>query len=267
MPNPLVDIDDRFSDTGVPAKRNYLETVKGRPDVVCGLSGSNAARITDCATRNTNAGVNKAIWEGSKYGQGGEGDWKLVTLYKASAAEGDPCSGGIASGCYEVWRDERTGLTWSDSHTNNGNNYNWFQAAGYSAATDTSAVTSYDGSPGAGYQPAVPISVCADATAIACLNGIATYQNPDGTNGTTDERPAKGDLTGLSRGWRLPTRSDWSLAEANGVRMVLPNMDTRFWSMSSLSRFRSRAWFFEDELGSFGTDTRDILYLVRCVGR
>ena len=285
IPNPYVDTDGRYTDVaGTVAKRNYLETVKGRPTKVCGLSGTNAERIEDCATQNTAIGVNKALYEGSKYGQSGESDWKLVTLYKASAVAGDTCAGGFAGGCFEVWRDERTQQVWSDFHNNNGNAWNWFQAAGYSKNGSTQVGTYYEGgtpaATGLTYdvsqcsdpslytcQGNTPISVCADAATIAGTNGVATYQNPDGTNGTYDERPAKGNLTGASRQWRLPTIEDWNIANANGIRKVLPNMDNGFWSASSLSNGRSSAWFFGGGSGSLDSDGRNGNDGVRCVGR
>lgn len=276
VPNPMYDTDGEDDDTGIgTAKRNYLETVKGRPTVVCGLSGTTDTRITDCATRNTT----KATWEGAYYGQAGEGDWKLVTLYKAAAAAGDACAGGSASGCYEVWRDERTKLIWSDYLNNNGNGYNWFRAAGYSSSATTTAVTGAEGRAGVGTdcfdvssnaevcQPATPISVCAHATTIANLNGVATYQNPDGTGGTYDEGPAKGNLTATTVGWRLPTHADWATAIANGMNKVLPTMleSTVYWTATSYSADRARAWLAGGS-GLLFPGVRDTVYAVRCVG-
>jgi hypothetical protein len=273
VPNPVTDTDGRYSSTGIPAKRNYLETVKGgRPDKVCGLTGTIEERIEECASENTTSGVNKALYEGAKYGQSGEGDWKLVTLYVVGGSTGDLCAGGSATGCFEVWRDERTKLVWSDIHSNNGSNWNWFKAAGYSSITTTAAATGHEGQANTGTdcslapcQPLIPISVCADAGAIANHNGVATYQNPDGTNGTFDERPAKGNLTGASRQWRLPTSEDWQIANVNGIRKVLPNMDVNFWSSSSYSNNRLSAWYFYGDNGNMNVEYRIGTYSVRCV--
>lgn len=299
VPDPLYDTDGRFTFdpdgidgagdgetlTGIPKKRNYLETVKGRPTVVCGLNGSTTARVADCAIYNTSGGVNRAHWDGSKFYMGGEGDWKLVTLYKSGAAAGSICSGGAAAGCFEVWQDQRTLLVWSDTLTNGGG-FNWFQAAGYSKSSTTVNSTSYEGAgptvAGGGriYNPSncanratstcqddVPLSACADAAALVGKNGIATYQNPDGSNGTVDERPAKGMISGANANWRLPTKEDFQLAELNGMRRVLPNMDECFWSATSFSYYRARAWYYCGEAGFINGTERHSLNKVICVGR
>lgn len=276
VPNPKYDTDGQGDDTGIGAtQRNYLVTVKGRPDRVCGLVGTVAVRIADCLSQNGS----KSGWEGKKYGQLGEGDWKLVTLYKAAAAAGAVCGGGAAAGCYEVWRDERTSLLWSDALTNNGNNYNWFRAAGYSSSTTTVASTGKEGRAGVGTdcvnsgavaevcQPATPMSACADAASLANSNGVVTYQNPDGTNGTYDENPAKGNLSGASALWRLPTYQDWALAFVNGISKVVPNMGTStvFWSATSYSSDRNQAWLAGTS-GLLFPGSRDQVYSVRCIG-
>jgi hypothetical protein len=351
VPNPHVDTDGRYSDTGVGAKRAYLETVKGRPDKICGISGTTDARVEDCATEN---GV-KAVWEGSKYGSGGESDWKLVALRSTSycddpgradandciatygsgngawvngtcavfqdtnntglylttqtacvtgaglhwnaspqasnASSGGTCQGGIAGGCIEVWRDERTKLVWSSpmlgayvDQTYSG--YNWFQAAGYSKNATTQSDTDYEGAGptvaggGSTYsatncsnpatktcQPDLAISVCADAGVVAGLNGVATYQNPDATNGTVDESLSKGGMTGPSHQWRLPTIEDFKLADVNGMRKVLAGMDNCFWSASSDSSSRGYAWSFCGGGGYMNGYGRYGSYPVVCVGR
>jgi hypothetical protein len=137
VPNLSVDTDGRYTASGGNLNLGYLATVKGRPSKVCGLSGATTARVADCATQNGST----AIWEGAKYGQNGEADWKLVTLYAAGTcsdgnslsqgtcvansgtwtaggSEGASCTGGAGSGCFEVWQDQRTQLIWSDAMTN-----------------------------------------------------------------------------------------------------------------------------------------------------
>lgn len=273
VPNPKYDTDGQDDDAGIGTTlRHYLVTVKGRPDKVCGLSGSLSTRIDDCLTQNGT----KSSWEGKKYGIGGEADWKLVTLYKSGAAAGAACAGGSAAGCYEVWRDERTQLIWSDYLNNNGDGYNWFRAAGYSSNASTVAVTGKEGRAGVGTdcldsgsnpevcQPATPISVCAPAASIANLNGVATYQNPDGTNATYDETPAKGNI---STSWRLPTYADWAQAYVDGIAKVLPSMtgSVVFWTATSHSTDRNQAWI----VGWYGLmypSSRDQVFAVRCVG-
>lgn len=276
VPNPKYDTDGMGDDSGIGTSyRNYLVTVKGRPEAVCGLSGTVEARIADCLTQNGT----KSKWEGRYYGQSGEGDWKLVTLYKSGASAGAACVGGSASGCYEVWRDERTKLLWSDKLGNNGEAYNWFRAAGYSSSATTVAVTGDEARAGVGTdcldsgavaqvcQPATPITACVDSSLIAGLNGVGTYQDQDGTNGTYDERPAKGNIAGTTAKWRLPTYGDWAVAFANGIAKVVPSMtgSTTYWTATSYSTDRTNAWV-AGWSGVLFPSARDSLYNVRCVG-
>jgi len=226
VPNPKYDTDGTFEMSGVTAPY-HLETITGgRPSVTCGTSGTLETRIADCSTQNGN----RAFYDGKNFGQNGEGDWKLVTR--------------TANG-YEVWRDERTKLLWSDSMSTK---YNWYQAAGY-ASTDsnTNNTGGYDARPGIGVQPNPPLSVCADAALIPTLSGYQPFTTPS----ANDER--KGNLTfagTLSVTWRLPTIEDWKLAEVNGLRKVLPDLDSWFWSATSSSHASQvqHPWMF------YGTD-------------
>ena len=257
VPDPKYDTDGWGDDTGIgTAKLNFLETIQGRPTVVCGTSGTIPAKITDCLNKN---GA-KAIWEGAKYGKQGEGDWKLVTLLNHNAAN------------WEVWRDERTKLIWSDAthHLTVGWTsiyYNWFQAAGYSSNTSTIATTLYEGRANAGTdcdagtapcQPAVPISVCAHASLLSNLNGIASYSTPDISY-------LKGNLDVPSVVWRLPTLDDWKQADVNGIRKVLPNMDQFFWTATSISYEHASAWMYDGSDGMLVKMYRYYENAVRCV--
>jgi hypothetical protein len=246
VPNPQYDTDGRYDVASLVPKRHYLETITGRPTVTCGTSGSVISRITDCANSNGN----RAFYDGRKYGQSGEGDWKLVTL--------------TANG-YEVWRDERTQLLWSDSMTTY---YNWCQAAGYSSASDTSSITGSDCSAGSsskpgGLQPKNPISVCADATLLGKVNGV-DYYTP------IAEEDRKGALDVTQVHWRLPTIEDWKLADVNGLRKVLPNLDTPFWSATSSSNGINNVWTFNGPDGeiTLSSDRYDNSNGIktRCVG-
>ena len=264
IPNPFEDSDGRYQMTDYSGnliaastkKKHYLETIaKNGPIttraniVVCGSSGTIEARIADCATLN-------GLWsfyDGKKYGQDGEGDWKLVSVVGAGPK-------------FEVWRDERTKLLWSDKSSAI---YNWYQAAGYSKPDGVSEIESeflsspgtMDPQLGSIMQPASPISVCPDVHAgeIAAGGGTPgyTYVNP--------ETDFKAGLSHPETTWRLPSKSDWGLAEVNGIRKVLPNMDHSFWSSSSGSVSRSDAWYFFGDFGYMYYGYRDDTYSVRCV--
>ena len=270
IPSPLDDSDGRWGfnlsqadlDTlerknNVPEKAHYLETIAKNGAIVsrgtivaCGASGTIAARIADCSTPN-------GLWsfyDGKKYGQDGEGDWKLVSVLDNAGTK------------YEVWRDERTKLLWSDKASVD---YNWYQAAGYSkASADSVGETTLTSGPGAieassnqTLQPDSPISVCPDVITGAIAAGGGTdsyiYVNP--------ETDFKAGLSYPQVTWRLPSRNDWLLAEVNGIRKVLPNMDSRFWSSSSFSGNRGYAWVFFGNDGRVASDTRSSSNFVRCV--
>jgi len=255
IPDPKFDTDGRYGNASGVAKRHYLETITGRPTTDCGSSGSLEQRISDCSTQNGN----KAFYDGKNYGQSGEGDWKLVTRITVSGTS------------FEVWRDERTKLIWSDRMSST---YNWYRASGY-ASTDnsTSNTGGYDARPGSGTgcsgtacQPNPPVSVCVDASLITTLSGYQPFTTP------SSEDKAKGNLTYSSTPsviWRLPTVEDWELANINGVRKVLPNLDYAFWTASSSSLDTHYAWYFGADHGVIDGvyGPRYTNYSVRCVGR
>jgi hypothetical protein len=275
IPSPLADSDGRYSPcfknadnscaylSEYPAKRHYLETIAVNDPlitaraniVVCGTSGTIEERIAHCATLN---GL-WAFYDGKKYGQDGEGDWKLVSVVGAGPK-------------YEVWRDERTKLLWSDKASAN---YNWYRAAGYSKANaDSIRETQFKSQPGVLensdplriltiLQPAIPISVCPDVDGggeIAAGGGTPTYTyvNP--------ETDFKAGLSYPKTTWRLPSINDWKLADVNGIRKVLPNMDRSFWSSSSSSIYLHNAWSFSGYDGALvSSSIRWNTNSVRCV--
>ncbi len=286
IPSPLADSDGRYGpcmfdefwncDTSdvpeYPEKRHYLETIAkngpitSRSDLVaCGSTGTIEARVEDCASKN---GL-WAFYDGKKYGQDGEGDWKLVSVLDNSGTK------------YEVWRDERTKLLWSDKASAT---YNWYQAAGYAKnTTDSVKETQLISEPGITHnsipakswepgsfgfdgdsplQPENPISVCPDVVDGEIAAGGGTYTN----YAANPETDFKAGLSHPQTTWRLPTKNDWLLAEVNGIRKVLPNMEGYFWSSSSFSRSRGVVWFFNGSDGQMNRNSRGFnLYSVRCV--
>ncbi len=283
IPRPLYESDGRYemydwngNPVGVPEKRHYLETIisnrtsGSRADVqVCGASGDIEARIADCR------GVNGqwSFYSGAQYGQKGEGDWSQVAVVD---------DGGTK---YEVWRDERTKLIWSDRAAND---YNWYRASGYSKPqADSIAETEFTSEPGdvqtapldpdlvnnwgwsvaqSTMQPSNPISVCPDVVGAAGSGQIAAggghYTNYD----VNPETAFKGNLNySHNVVWKLPSIDDWKLADVNGIRKVLPNMDYGFWSSSSYSYDRYYAWYFGGDSGYLDDNNRIKYFSVRCV--
>jgi hypothetical protein len=237
-----------------------------RPSADCGTSGTIDDRIADCNTSNNSS----ATWDGAMNGIEGEGVWKLVTRIFDAART------------YEVWRDERTKLLWSDrlgdltTNTNQGV-FNWCMASG-NTEDSTNGVECTAGLNSASNINRPGVSLCYD-------DGVGPLTTPNGINnsttaanlaswdsaGLTDSQQndiirAKGNLTSVSS--RLPTRADFMQADLDGVTYVLPNSETYyFWSASIFSTDRRLAWIFTGGNGYMTTGTRSGSNIVRCVGR
>jgi hypothetical protein len=225
---------------------------------VCGTNAPHdtlAEKIADCALRNDgSSGVAKSGWAGTD-GNAGEGNWTLVQVLDTDgtpAADGTAC--GTASACSEVWRDDRTGLLWSDRVSDETTDINWCKASGANSGTICANTAN---------QPASPESLCAEGgtparTIDAAFNG------------------AKGGFR-LSTGsinvrWWLPTRADWMQAEENGIRFVLPNIAGDFWtSTTDSSDPNNKAWIYKNSSnagGGFETSSMTGVNIsTRCIGQ
>jgi hypothetical protein len=234
-------------------------TKASRPTTACGMTQATLdARIADCVTRN----AGNATWNGATHGIGGEGTWSLVTAFLPAGANGDPCAGL----CEEVWRDNRTGLVWSDWLGSASNTRStWCPASGNVENVGVNCL------PGAGQQPNPAQSWCAES---AGLTTPSTYD------------PEKGGMRATATGtspsvrWRLPTRRDFMMADLNGLRFVVPHSTSYYWTSTLYSGNDDRAWRFEGDYGQVFYDAQ--LYggdgviaddrtssqsRVRCVGR
>ena len=82
--------------------------------------------------------------------------------------------------------------------------------------------------------------------------------------------------------WRLPSINDYKIADANGIRFVMPDMGiagtnrpsidgsvggNTEWSASLVSNGRSYAWRFYSNNGSVVNLSRNLSYSARCGGR
>lgn len=223
-----------------------------RPSKVCGTTGTLSARISNCSSNNPNS----ASWNGATNGNSSEGSWTLVTVYQAAAADGANCSS-----CTEVWRDDRTGLIWSDRITNGTTTtFNWCHVTGVSQGGPLGQDDIGGGfcNSGASQNQTTPVSLCYE------------YEGLDTPNFTF---AAKGNLRASSIPavhWRVPTIHDWEQAELDGVRFVLPNMlDVDFfWSASIYSSSsRTNGWRFNSMYGYALMNNRANFFSARCVGR
>lgn len=68
--------------------------------------------------------------------------------------------------------------------------------------------------------------------------------------------------------WRLPTRNDFLQADLNGIRFVLKNASTPFWTatMNSASANRSEAWTYNQTQGTLDKSPLTEIRNVRCIG-
>jgi hypothetical protein len=115
---------------------------------VCGKTDATVtSKIADCAAKNPSV----ATWDGTAKGISGEGSWTLVTVYSSAVGDTDGTTCNTTA-CYEVWRDNRTGLLWSDALDESGTTtFNWCHASG---ANNSSSVNS-------AYRSADPNGYCA----------------------------------------------------------------------------------------------------------
>jgi hypothetical protein len=242
IPDVSID-DDGYYATGA----NQYGT---RPQVACGGTAilTVANKIADCLSKNGAI----ATWDGSAKGTGGQSVWKLV-FSSGQAVAGTCNSAAMATDCYEVWQDQRTGLLWSSATTRYAGaafDFNRVQCL----ATGNSQNATIDCSVGGSYQYATtPASSCSESTetgGVQAIVGMCTnnssYLNSIGCTGTWYNNTltptggqedysagnysiAKGYMGAKSSTkvrWRLPTKSDYELAEVDGIRFVMPDMGT-----------------------------------------
>lgn len=233
--------------------------------LVCGTSGTLDQRITNCA------GVlgSTATWTGEANGNGGQGNWKIVTR------SGDCTSTAPNRVCKEVWRDENTQLLWSSKVSEA---INWCKSSGSNniGGNPSAEDDLQNFCDNASYQAVVvqAISACHDDNSVNFINTDASLTNTAG----------KGALNKSSTpavAWRLPTRADYQQANNDGMRFVLPDAGSKIsgatstyeWTSSVLSTSRASAWIFDSYLGYFATNSRELTTYsgtnvgVRCIGR
>ena len=248
----------------------------------CGTSQNTlTARIADCAAQNPTV----ATWNGASSGNSGEGLWYLVTRNTPQGT----CSATVNS-CrpVEVWQDAHTGLIWSSlvagSSASSGAGQatdNWCRATGNDQSTTVTSGTAWPTSDPTGYcnsgsyqNQTTPTSYCLETATY----GPALSPALAGENWSTGFYDlAKGGMGAISSAsqpavrWRLPTISDYKLADVDGIQHVMPDMGAMSsgyeWSASLYSYDRSHAWIFSSDNGYVDSDVRTFPYSARCVGR
>ena len=199
----------------------------------CGTSQSTIAeRIADCLDSNPSS----SSWDGRINANSGEGTWTLVSKTSSDNF---------------VWKDENTGLLWSDVISPAGSVY-WCVASGNSAASTYCQ-------PGAAQQPASPESLCYEDAALT-------------TPASADD--AKGGLNKDDHGviWRLPTKGDLLQAELDGLRWIYLDFtvnSTTLWASTILGNDVGTSWTMNSR-GEFsapiGNISANATNSVMCVG-
>jgi hypothetical protein len=137
--------------------------------------------------------------------------------------------------------------------------------------------SAYSCAPSGPLQPASPVSYCAEAAGLNAGVGddwvTPVYMTAKGGLG-------KNSTPGVR--WRSPSIDDYKIADANGVRFVMPDMGIGGasrpspdgsvaggveWSSSVVSSFRDGAWYFVAGSGFVGSGFRSVTGGARCVGR
>jgi hypothetical protein len=137
--------------------------------------------------------------------------------------------------------------------------------------------SAYSCAPSGPLQPASPVSYCAEAAGLNAGVGddwvTPIYMTAKGGLG-------KNSTPGVR--WRSPSIDDYKIADANGIRFVMPDMGiggasrpspdgsvagSAEWSSSVVSSSRSIAWIFFADVGVVGNSVRSFTFGARCVGR
>ena len=137
--------------------------------------------------------------------------------------------------------------------------------------------SAYSCAPSGPLQPASPVSYCAEAAGLNAGVGddwvTPIYMTAKGGLG-------KNSTPGVR--WRSPSIDDYKIADANGIRFVMPDMGiggasrpspdgsvagSAEWSSSVVSSSRGVAWVFYADVGLVYANSRSFTYGARCVGR
>jgi hypothetical protein len=236
----------------------------------CGLEGNIEKRIKDCEKNQTQKlkttieDPNHDELEKMLY------SWSLVSSMKSSESS-------ELNDYYQVWRDNKTNLIWSDKYGGiNVFKTNWCKASG-SNNKSNSPLSENDSDSicnTAKYQDQTdPVSYCAEDSQFLA-GKIYTSKHK-----VLEKNYAKAGLSKEDAGgnvtWWLPTIDQFREAQIHGADLILPNstngINSWFWT-SSIDNRREKtlekyALIFKGETGSVLTRSRRQEFSVRCVGK
>ena len=181
----------------------------------------------NCANNNTEASSSCDVDDPEYVGE--EATW-------SSSTDADYPSGTLDSG--KVYKDERTGLYWSDKATDTQTNE--FEAVANECAD--SEVT--DGT-------CDPCSFTTKGNAVALCCDLDLDCSANGCSASTD--------------WRLPTQKEIMQAYIDGAANNLPNPDQNFWSSTEHYSSAASAWYVDLDWGPVAYTLKNVLHAVRCV--
>jgi hypothetical protein len=217
---------------------------------------------------NNGIKTDACLWTDPEY-TGEEGAWASTTDTNISLA-----AQYIASGM--VFRDQRTGLYWSDAYDEDGNGVEDDIEDDFCIASSSSYCSGGCSGAGAGGDGCTPEEINAGA----CDSSKYFCYNQDGNGaGTGIQWSAVDWCRNLSLDadgdgededdWRLPTQKELMTAYINGAANILPHPARYYWSATEYCNGASTAWVVSLALGyTYNLLTKTTSgYYARCVRR
>ena len=168
-----------------------------------------------------------------------------MTVYSSALGNGATCD----NTCREVWKDNRTGILWSDDMPKSDN---WCRAAGNA-----------ESNPSFPCNKTIAQSWCAELGPTPMIE--AAESGEVWASGTyVAAKGGLGKTTSISVRWRLPTKYDFQAADINGIKYVVRNGLSNFptWSATVKSGY---AYTWTPDTIELHTPNQNSS--IKCIGR